>query len=313
MHLIVFSPIGFDKIDAKHVHSYSEEIIKESTCTEDGVKTFTCVCGDSYENESPAIGHDYDSDGYCNNCDSHMHVWNSSYTIDKAATCTVNGSKSIHCKTCNEVKDEVVIKAEHTWRKTYTIDKAATCTTVGSESIHCSKCLATTDTKVILALGHDYVGSTCSRCQHVITGGGLYDSSGKRLCTWAESGIDVQIAHTQNSSTAANSPYVALKQNYKTAVKVVIPEGITKIGDFAFSGCNNLTYIEIPASVKSIGYRAFANCGAFEAKFVSTTDWYVGSSVGAKTTKVSLSGDLSMNASYLNDASKYLNKYWTKE
>ena len=40
----------------------------------------------------------------------------------------------------------------------------------------------------------------------------------------------------------------------------VIPEGITVIDDYAFSGRNKLTSIIIPDSVTSIGFSAFSNC-----------------------------------------------------
>ena len=39
-----------------------------------------------------------------------------------------------------------------------------------------------------------------------------------------------------------------------------IPDGVTSIGDFAFSNCSRLTSIEIPDSVTSIGDWAFNNC-----------------------------------------------------
>ena len=39
-----------------------------------------------------------------------------------------------------------------------------------------------------------------------------------------------------------------------------IPNSVTSIGDFAFSGCSGLTSIEIPNSVTSIGGWAFLNC-----------------------------------------------------
>ena len=42
--------------------------------------------------------------------------------------------------------------------------------------------------------------------------------------------------------------------------KIVIKEGVTRIGDYAFAGCQNLTSVEIPNSVKSIGVRAFVEC-----------------------------------------------------
>ena len=39
-----------------------------------------------------------------------------------------------------------------------------------------------------------------------------------------------------------------------------IPKGVTRIGEKAFSGCSRLYYVVIPGSVTSIGYGAFHNC-----------------------------------------------------
>ena len=41
---------------------------------------------------------------------------------------------------------------------------------------------------------------------------------------------------------------------------VVIPEGVSEIGNWAFYGCSGLTSVTIPAGVTSIGNRAFWNC-----------------------------------------------------
>ena len=41
---------------------------------------------------------------------------------------------------------------------------------------------------------------------------------------------------------------------------IVILKGVTKIGDYAFSWCSNLTGIEIPEGVTHIGYSAFSQC-----------------------------------------------------
>ena len=41
---------------------------------------------------------------------------------------------------------------------------------------------------------------------------------------------------------------------------LVIPAGVTSIGDYAFRGCSGLTSVEIPASVTSIGSSAFSGC-----------------------------------------------------
>ena len=42
--------------------------------------------------------------------------------------------------------------------------------------------------------------------------------------------------------------------------EVVVPEGVTKIGNGAFSGCTNLTRVTLPVSVAEVGYRAFYGC-----------------------------------------------------
>ena len=41
---------------------------------------------------------------------------------------------------------------------------------------------------------------------------------------------------------------------------LIIPEGVTSIGERAFSGCAGLTSVTIPSSVTSIGKRAFSSC-----------------------------------------------------
>ena len=51
-----------------------------------------------------------------------------------------------------------------------------------------------------------------------------------------------------------NSPATQKKDNIK---KVVIEDGVTSIGNFAFRDCSSLTSIEIPSSVTSIGDYAF--------------------------------------------------------
>ena len=47
-----------------------------------------------------------------------------------------------------------------------------------------------------------------------------------------------------------------------TLQEVILPEGITSIGNYAFSGCKKLTSIQLPETVKEIGNSAFSECNS---------------------------------------------------
>ena len=51
----------------EHTHSYVDEETKEATCTEAGLITYTCSCGDSYTETVEAKGHSF-ADGFCVDC-----------------------------------------------------------------------------------------------------------------------------------------------------------------------------------------------------------------------------------------------------
>lgn len=56
------------KWPAEHVHSYGEPVVtKEATCTETGVKTKTCSCGDAQTEEIPVLVHNF-ANGVCSVC-----------------------------------------------------------------------------------------------------------------------------------------------------------------------------------------------------------------------------------------------------
>lgn len=71
-----------------------KETIQKPTCTEGGLKVYTCEnCGDTKQETLPALGHDYSKE----------------WTIDKEATYYEDGSKSHHCSRCDDITDVTVI------------------------------------------------------------------------------------------------------------------------------------------------------------------------------------------------------------
>ena len=78
----------------EHTHSYTSKVTKPATCTENGVKTYTCECGDSYTATIPATGH-----------------ISSDWIIDKNAAINVKGSKHKECTVCKTVLETADIPA----------------------------------------------------------------------------------------------------------------------------------------------------------------------------------------------------------
>lgn len=50
-------PTESTKTDAPHTHKYTSKVTKAATCAVEGVKTFTCSCGDTYTEKVAATAH----------------------------------------------------------------------------------------------------------------------------------------------------------------------------------------------------------------------------------------------------------------
>ena len=60
--------------------------------------------------------------------------------------------------------------------------------------------------------------------------------------------------------------------------KVVIKDGVTSIGDYAFKDCTSLTSITIPDCVTNIGNSAFGNCTSLTSVTIPDSVTYIGAS-----------------------------------
>ena len=61
----------------------------------------------------------------------------------------------------------------------------------------------------------------------------------------------------------------------KDFMKVVLPDTLEKIGDYAFSACSQLREITIPASVEALGNGVFTQCDALEEFSIDPTNPYL--------------------------------------
>lgn len=165
-----------------HVHNYIEKITKEPTCTEEGEKTYTCGCGDSYTEKIPATGHNF-IDGECGHCgekdpDHHEHDYKEEIT--KEPTCTEAGEKTYTCDCGDSYTEEIPAtghnfvdgECEHCGEKdpdyhkhSYTeeITKEATCTEEGEKTYTCD-CGDSYTEKIPMTEHHYGDDDKCTEC-----------------------------------------------------------------------------------------------------------------------------------------------------
>ena len=128
---------------AEEEHDYTLTI-QEATCLKTGLKTYTCLCGDTYTEVIPKLPHEISEE----------------YTVDVPATCAKEGSKSKHCINGCDMKEDVTVipRLSHNYSDEYTVDEQPTCSKEGSKSRHCTNnyCDAKTDVTAVEILPHKY-------------------------------------------------------------------------------------------------------------------------------------------------------------
>lgn len=182
---------GHEETNENFVHVGEFETVKEvePTCTEDGTTEGTkCLaCGKIVDG--------------CKKIDATGHS-ESGWKTDKAATCTVDGSKHTECTECGEtLKTEIITATGHKYGE-WKVEKSSTCTVQGYEARYCgcgdkeTRDLPLASHKPVVNPGYDATckedgrtdGTICSVCkteiesQQVIPAKGHTDADGDNTC-----------------------------------------------------------------------------------------------------------------------------------
>ena len=149
----VFPPLG---------HEY-KGVETSPTCTEDGIKTYTCsACSETKTETITATG----------------HKWNDG-EITTPATCEKDGEKTFTCLVCKETKTETIEKLGHAFGEVEVI-KAPTCTETGISGKRCQheNCEVIDSETVLPATGHQWD-------EGVVTREPTYTEDGEKTFTCA--------------------------------------------------------------------------------------------------------------------------------
>lgn len=103
-------------------------------------------------------------------------------------------------------------------------------------------------------------------------------------------------------NTKSEVPWNGIKDQITT---VVVNNGVTSIGDFAFDGCENLTSVSLPTGLKTIGKNAFYSCTSLKEVSVPSSVTKIGNDAFRNCTnlkKANLPASLTEMGTWVFDA-----------
>ena len=249
-----------------YTHAHVGAVTTPAGCETEGVRTYTCECGDTYTEAIAPTGHTAGAGATCSSaqtctvCGKELaaqlaHTPGADATCTSAQTCTVCGTVIVAALGHTEVIDAAV---------------AATCTQTGlTEGKHCSVCgEVLVAQQEVAALGHSYgewtlaqaatkdadgyFEKTCSACGDTQKDVFSYIEISDVLITVTDSGKQIDMFASAAYSEQFASFDVCVAQNGNT----------TKITDYVLNGNSNVfTYNTLSDEALEISVRAVTKNG----------------------------------------------------
>ena len=227
-------------------HNWGTGVVTtHATCTEAGIKTYTCECGATRTESIPALGHNiaeewsYEETNHWHaascgiaehNTDTAAHNWGTG-VVTTPATCTESGVKTYTCK-CGATRTEIIPALGHTFASEWSFDEtnhwhAASC---GIAEHNTNTAAHIWDCGVITvkptALSEGVVTYTCEICSATKTGSvpKLTGTSGGLSGTPADGQTQGMIVTGSNTDTNGNL-IINGTAIAKTSEVIAIPAG----------------------------------------------------------------------------------------
>ena len=278
--------------DTSHTHTFGDwKIAKDATCTEDGEEEHVCSdCGKKETRKIDAKGHIY---------------------VDNVVPPTKKdqGYTEHTCSVCGDSYRDTLTEPIGSAGLEFSLNAdGTTCTLVGMGTCIDTEVVIpkhSPDGYTVTAIG-ERAFSGCGNLTGVIIpdsvtsiGKGTFDACALKSITIPDSVTDIGggafffCRNLTNVYITDLAKWCAIRfedyafdpsgdtfnlyLNGQLITELVIPDGVTGIGNYAFSFCNHITSVTIPDGVTSIGNGAFDNC----ASMVSITIPESVTSIGA--------------------------------
>ena len=234
-------------------HNYQSAVTKEPTCAEDGIRTYTCtLCGDSYEEAIPSVHNYGEEDGKCIYCGVDYLVTgtcgeNMTWSLDWFGTLTISGTGDMDNYASSYYGTPAPWYNQHRNQiKTVVIEDGVT--SVGNYAFYqCMNLASVTMTDSVTKLG-SYAFHYCYALSDVTLSDNITEFPNYCFSYTAITDLDWPANLTTLGSNSFASSDLAIDR---------LPEGLTTIGQYAFSYCSNISKLTLPTTVTTLDSYAF--------------------------------------------------------